>query len=131
MRTWTLFLRTLLANVVIAPVVGTALAGPLQYGIVFLVLGGEIAGVPFVVYAFLSTCIPVAVLTTLANLICWRITRKRPGVVGRGWYVAGASFAALAGALAGLLLLQTAAIVTSGAAAGVACGLVQAAIWRR
>jgi hypothetical protein len=71
-----ILLRNFLTNLVLAPIVGTALAG-LFYGQPLLVVWIDIAGVPAVVYALVSTSIPVVILTALGNLTFWWLSRHR------------------------------------------------------
>ena len=58
--------NTFVANLFLVPVIGTFFAGVFQKQ-PLLVIGIDIAGVPLVLYAFISTCIPVMVVTVFAN----------------------------------------------------------------
>jgi hypothetical protein len=131
MLTMRLLIRTLIANWVLTAIVGTALAGALSYGQPLLVIGRDIAGVPVVVYALISTAIPVLILTILAHVIFGLLRREREQVSVRTWHIVGISLGALAGALAGLALQRAHGMVLAGALTGAVCGSLQALTWWR
>ena len=66
--------NTFVANLLLAPIIGTFFAGVFQHR-PLLVIGIDIAGVPLVVYAFISTCLPVFIVTVFANFICDRLQK--------------------------------------------------------
>jgi len=59
-----LLVRTVFANWVLTAILGTGLAGVLIYSQPLLVFGIDLAGIPVVVYALISTSIPALILTT-------------------------------------------------------------------
>jgi hypothetical protein len=123
-----ILLRNFLTNLVLAPIVGTALAG-LFYGQPLLVIWIDIAGVPAVVYALVSTSSPVVILTALGNLAFWWLSKHRFSMWK--WQVMGACLGAIAGSLAGLAMQRATAIGFVGALTGAVCGSVQAVTWWR
>ena len=124
-------LRAVLVNSVIAPIMGTALV----YREPSIFLGKDLAGVPILVYAFLSTLLPVVLLTSLGNRVCRRLDRRRPPYSTATWLGTSASLGAVAGAAVGVFWRalagpQSAGFVLSGCLVGATCGVVQAVLWR-
>jgi hypothetical protein len=112
-------------------VLGPALSGALFYGYPLMVIYTDIAGMPVVIYALISTAIPVVIATVFGNLILERAIRrpKRPSVWR--WHILGTSLGALAGALAGLVFVRATGMVLTGMLTGAACGYLQAWRWWR
>jgi hypothetical protein len=121
--------NTFAANLLLAPVVGTLLAGVLIYKQPFLIIGRDIAGVPVVLYAFISTCIPAIVTTVFANFICRQLEKidRMFGFVT--WHLLGTSLGLFAGALVGLFLQRSVMMVLTGGLTGAVLGLVDSYIW--
>jgi hypothetical protein len=117
--------RALVANVVLAPILGLGLL----YGHLDMVIARDIGGVPLVAYAFIATLVPVTVLSVIGNRICARL--ERGGFAAWRWYVVGVCFGAIAGAFAGWVLggmgVQSGSsrILVAGGITGAVCGLVQ------
>jgi len=120
--------NTFVANLFLAPVVGTFFAGVFQHQPLLLV-GFDIAGVPLVLYAFISTCIPVIVVTVFANFVCGRLQKVNDRFNLFTWHILGVTIGSLAGGLVGLFLNREFAMVSIGAATGTALGLVDAYLW--
>ena len=126
-----LLLRTLLTNWVVAATLGTALAGVLFYGQPGLVLGIDIAGVPVVVYAAISTAIPVLLATACGHAIFALVSSLRTASSARIWVVTGMSLGALAGGLTALVLVRAVGMVVAGVFTGATCGALQGLAWWR
>src|SRR2546428_11636169 len=109
-----LLIRTLLTNSIVTAIFGTALAGVLFYGQPRLVFRIDIAGVPVVLYGFISTAIPVIILTTVAHVMFGLVSRRRREPSAWIWLVLGISLGALAGGLAGVALLRATGLVLAG-----------------
>jgi hypothetical protein len=122
--------NTFLANLFLAPVIGTLFAGVFQQR-PLLVIGIDIAGVPLVLYAFISTCIPVIVVTVFANFICDRLQTIDDRFNFFTWHILGVSMGVLAGGLVGLILVRDVAMISIGAATGAVLGFVDAYLWWR
>ena len=99
----TLLLRTLLTNWIVAAILGTALAGILFYGQPTLVLGLDIAGLPFVIYAAISTAVPVLAATAFGHAIFRLVSTHRTASSARLWLVTGISLGAVAGGMTGAI----------------------------
>ncbi len=126
-----LFVRTVFANWVLTGIVGTALAGILFYGQPPLVFGIDLAGVPVILYALISTMIPVLILTIVGHVIFGLLARRELQLSVRSWHAAGVCLGTIAGALASLALQSAQGMVLAGALTGAVCGYVQALAWWR
>jgi len=121
--------RSMLANALLAPVVGTMAAhGP--SGVLFQ----DIAGVPIIAYAFISTLIPALVMTSLGNRICRSLLEGGRRYSMPVWCLVGAGAGGAAGVFVGVAwraVGQTAGgdLVPAGLVAGATCGVVQAVLW--
>jgi hypothetical protein len=120
---------SLLANAVLAPLLGVALSGILVYGQPTLVLRSDIAGVPAVLYGVISTLIPVVVLTFVGHFGLFFILKSPLHRSRTHWLAAGSSLGALSGLLASGWLDGPVGLYAVGALVGGACGAAQAAIW--
>jgi hypothetical protein len=119
----------MVANALVAPVVGTVAA----HG-VSAVLFKDIAGVPIIAYAFISTLIPALVMTSLGNRICRSFLGGGRRYSMPVWCLAGASAGGAAGVLVGMAWRAVGntsggELVRAGLIAGATCGVVQALLW--
>lgn len=120
---------SLLANAVLAPVLGVALLGILVYRQPTLVLMADIAGVPLVLYGALSTLIPVVVLTLVGHLEHYFSFKSRLRRSRTHWVIAGGCLGALSGLVATGWLGGSVGVYAVGALVGGACGASQGAVW--
>jgi hypothetical protein len=121
--------RSLVVNVLAAPILGTALA----HRQVAAVLWRDIGGIPIVVYAFISCLIPVAVLTSVGNRICHSLASGPRRYSAWAWFAAGAAGGAVSGAVVVLIWRylrgQSDGLLLAGSVTGAICGVAQAAQW--
>jgi hypothetical protein len=96
-----------------------------------LVIGWDIAGVPLVLYAFISTCIPVIVVTLFANFICHGLQRMDNLLNFYSWHILGVTMGVVTGGLVGLIFNGDVVMVSIGAATGAVLGVVDAYLWWR
>jgi len=122
--------NTFLANLFLAPVIGTLFAGVFQRQ-PLLIIGIDIAGVPLVLYAFISVCIPVIFVTVFANFICDRLQKVDDRFNCFTWHILGITIGLVAGGLVGLILQRDVAMVLIGTGTGAVLGLVDAYLWWR
>ena len=115
------------ANLLLVPILGTFAVGLLS-GDPRLVLGTDIAGVPVLVYATMSTAIPVIAVTVFGLIILGELGKPGP----RRQYIAVVAvvFGAAGGALFGLLLFGGFRIAFAGLLTGTICSVVDVLIWR-
>ena len=122
--------NTFLANLFLAPVIGILIAGVIEQR-PFLIVGFDIAGVPLVLYAFISTCIPVIVVTAFANRICARLQKMGDTFSFFTWHILGITIGMFAGGLVGFFLQRNVAMILIGAVTGAVLGLADAYLWWR
>lgn len=111
------------ANLVIAPIAGTFAVGVLS-GEPSLVFARDIAGVPVVLYALVSTALVVIGLTTVGVFLLATLSQ-----LGRRRYYIALLSGGAAGAFFGLLFGGVRGGV-AGLLTGTTCGLVDVVIWR-
>ena len=122
--------QALLVNLLVAPIVGLALA----YGRPADVGARDLLGIPLIAYAFIGTLVPVLALTAVANRLC--VLFRERGYSVWSWYAVGLIAGAGAGTLtawafAGFFRGGSRRFLVAGGLTGAVCALIHVLLWRK